>query len=190
MIKLAFIGHLGKDATVNQVNGKNVINFTAAHSETYNDNQGQQQTKTTWVDFSYWTDKTAVAPYLTKGTQVYIEGQPEVRTYQKADQSTGASMAVRVWNLQLLGAPKQPAQQQQQQPAQQPFAAAPQASTPPPPPAPQWNGSAWINPVWNGQQWVMPGAAPVQQPQQQFQQPAQASNPAANITEPIPNLPF
>ena len=79
MIKLQVIGHLGRDAQVNNVNGKNVINFTVAHSERFKDAQGNQKDRTIWVDCAYWTDRTAVAPYLKKGTQVYAEGQPDVR---------------------------------------------------------------------------------------------------------------
>lgn len=103
MIKTLVIGHLGKDAIVNQVNGKHVINFSVAHTEKYKDNQDNTQEKTTWVDCSYWTDRTAIAPYLQKGTQVYVEGTPEVRIFTRADRSTGASFALRVHNIQLLG---------------------------------------------------------------------------------------
>ncbi len=103
MIKLQVIGHLGKDALVNNVNGKNVINFTVAHSERFKDAQGVQKDKTTWVDCSYWTDKTAVAPYLKKGTQVYVEGQPDVRTYTTQDGRNGATLSLRVMSVQLLG---------------------------------------------------------------------------------------
>jgi hypothetical protein len=49
MIKLTAIGHLGKDCTVNSVNGKNVINFTVAHSEKFKNNEGVQVDKTTWL---------------------------------------------------------------------------------------------------------------------------------------------
>ena len=78
MIKMQVIGNLGKDCVVNTVNGKNVINFTVAHSEKYKDSQGNNQEKTTWVDCAYWTDRTAISPYLTKGKQVFVEGTPEV----------------------------------------------------------------------------------------------------------------
>jgi len=40
MIKLQVIGNLGKDCVVNTVNGKNVINFSVAHTEKYKDAQG------------------------------------------------------------------------------------------------------------------------------------------------------
>lgn len=103
MLKAFVIGHLGKDATVNQVNGKAVINFSVAHSEKFKDAAGQAQTRTTWVECSYWTDRTAIAPYLLKGTQVFVEGQPNVDTYKNRDQVTMAAFRLRVEKVQLLG---------------------------------------------------------------------------------------
>ncbi len=103
MIKMQVIGNLGKDCVVNTVNGKNVINFTVAHTEKYRDSQGNNQEKTTWVDCAYWTDRTAVAPYLQKGTQVFVEGQPEVRSFTRNDGTAGSSLSMRVREVQLLG---------------------------------------------------------------------------------------
>lgn len=103
MIKMQVIGNLGKDCVVNTVNGKNVINFTVAHTEKYKDSQGNMQEKTTWVDCAYWTDRTTVAQYLTKGKQIYAEGQPEVRSFQRQDGTAGASLSLRVREVQLLG---------------------------------------------------------------------------------------
>jgi single-strand DNA-binding protein len=103
MIKLQVIGHLGKDCTTNVVNGKNVINFSVAHSEKYKDASGNQVERTIWVDCAYWTERTAVAPYLKKGQLVYAEGSPEVRSYTKNDGTAGTSLTLRVLNVQLLG---------------------------------------------------------------------------------------
>jgi single-strand DNA-binding protein len=103
MIKLQVIGHLGKDCVTNNVNGKTVMNFSVAHSEKVKDAQGNQVDKTIWVDCSYWTDRTGIAPYLKKGTQVYAEGTCEVRTYAKNDGGTGFSLQMRVQSVQLLG---------------------------------------------------------------------------------------
>ncbi|HEY4151517.1 MAG TPA: single-stranded DNA-binding protein [Chitinophagaceae bacterium] len=103
MIKLQVIGNLGKDCVTNAVNGKNVINFNVAHTEKFKDAQGNQKDKTIWVECAYWTDRVGIAPYLKKGTQVYVEGSPEVRTYQKTDGSTAASLTLRVFSVQLLG---------------------------------------------------------------------------------------
>ncbi|MGC8749284.1 single-stranded DNA-binding protein [Hydrotalea sp.] len=103
MIKLQVIGNLGKDAVVNDVNGRKVINFSVAHTERYKDAQGAQKERTVWVECAYWTDRTAIAPYLKKGTQVYAEGQPDVRTYTTQDGRQGASLSLRIANIQLLG---------------------------------------------------------------------------------------
>lgn len=103
MIKMQVIGRLGKDCVVNAVNGKNVINFTVAHSEKYRDSQGNNQEKTIWVDCAYWTDRTAISPYLVKGTQVFVEGSPEVRSFTRQDGTGGASLSLRVREVQLLG---------------------------------------------------------------------------------------
>jgi len=77
MIKLQVIGNLGKDCVTNTVNGKNVINFNVAHTEKFKDGSGQQKEKTTWVECAYWTERTGIAPYLKKGTQVYVEGSQD-----------------------------------------------------------------------------------------------------------------
>lgn len=103
MIKLQVIGNLGKDCITNTVNGKTVMNFNVAHTEKFKDNQGVQKDKTIWVECAYWSDRTGVAPYLKKGTQVYVEGSPEVRTYPKNDGTTGVSLSLRVQSVQLLG---------------------------------------------------------------------------------------
>lgn len=103
MIKLQAIGNLGKDCITNTVNGKNVINFSVAHTEKFRDSKGEQKDKTIWVECAYWTDRTAIAPYLKKGTQVYVEGTPDMRTYTKNDGTTGVSLTLRVTSVQLLG---------------------------------------------------------------------------------------
>lgn len=98
MIKLQVIGNLGRDCTENDVNGRKVINFVVAHNRKIKD-----QDKTTWIDCAYWTEKTAIANYLKKGTTVYVEGTPDVRTYQSNDGNFGASLTLRVQTVQLLG---------------------------------------------------------------------------------------
>jgi len=103
MIKLQIIGNLGKDCIVKEVNGKNVINFSVAHTERYKDSQGNQKERTTWVECAYWTDRTAVAQYLTKGRTVYAEGAPEADAYNNKEGQPAATLRMRVQNVQLLG---------------------------------------------------------------------------------------
>ena len=103
MIKIQIIGNLGKDCIVNEVNGRKVINFSVAHTEKYKDSAGNPKERTTWVECAYWSDKTAVSQYLTKGKTVYAEGTPEADAYTKKDGTPGATLRMRVQNIQLLG---------------------------------------------------------------------------------------
>lgn len=108
MIKLQIVGNLGKDCIVKEVNGKNVINFSVAHSEKYKDSQGNPKERTTWVECAYWTDRTAVAQYLTKGKTVYAEGSPEADAYTNKEGQAAATLRMRVQNIQLLGGNTEP----------------------------------------------------------------------------------
>jgi single-strand DNA-binding protein len=103
MIKLQIIGNLGKDCIVKEVNGKNVINFSVAHTERFKDAQGNQKERTTWVECAYWTDKTGIAPYLVKGRTVYAEGSPEADAYTNKEGQAAATLRMRVQSVQLLG---------------------------------------------------------------------------------------
>lgn len=112
MIKTDLIGRLGKDCSVNSPNGKQVINFSVAIDIGYGDKKS-----TLWAECAYWTDKGNIANFLKKGTQVFVSGEPAVRTYQTNDGKTGASLTVRVFSVQLLGGKQET--QQQAAPAQQ-----------------------------------------------------------------------
>jgi single-strand DNA-binding protein len=103
MIKLQVIGNLGADCIQKEVNGKTVINFNVAHSEKFKDAQGNQKERTIWVNCAYWTDKTGVAQYLTKGRTVYAEGSPEAEAYTNKDGQVASTLRMRVQNIQLLG---------------------------------------------------------------------------------------
>ena len=108
MIKLQIVGNLGKDCIVKEVNGKNVINFSVAHTERFKDSTGNLKERTTWVECAYWTDKTAVAPYLKKGKMVYAEGAPEADAYTNKENQPAATLRMRVQSLQLLGGNESP----------------------------------------------------------------------------------
>ena len=102
MLKTLCIGHLGQDAITNQVAGKNVINFSVADTEKYKDKNGNEVSKTIWVNCSYWTDRTTVAEFLKKGTMVYVEGKPEVKIYVDKSNEPQPQLNMRVQILQLL----------------------------------------------------------------------------------------
>ena len=103
MIKLQIVGNLGADCIQKEVNGKSVINFNVAHTEKFKDSQGNLKEKTIWINCAYWTDRTAIAPYLKKGQMVYAEGSPEAEGYMNKDNQVAATLRMRVQNVQLLG---------------------------------------------------------------------------------------
>jgi len=103
MIKTQIIGHLGKDASINDVNGKTVINFSVAHTNSFTNQQGQKIDNTIWVNCSYWIERITVAEWLTKGKRVYVEGTPSLDTYRNEAGVTVPQLKLRVDSLQLLG---------------------------------------------------------------------------------------
>lgn len=103
MIKLLLLGHLGNDAVVNNVTGRNVINFQVCHSDKYKDSQGSEINKSVWVSCAYWTDKTNIAQYLQKGTRIYVEGQPDIKMYRNSAGENKSNITCRVISIQLLG---------------------------------------------------------------------------------------
>jgi len=103
MIKLQIVGNLGKDCIVKEVNGKTVINFSVAHTERFKDATGALKERTTWVECAYWTDRTAIVPYLKKGQMVFAEGSPEADAYLNKDNQAAATLRMRVREVQLLG---------------------------------------------------------------------------------------
>ena len=111
MYKTILLGNIGKDCVVNTVNGKSVCNFSVAQTEKYKDAQGTQHEKTRWFDCALWRDNTSIAQYLKKGTKVLLEGQIDVKQFQRQDGTQGVGMTFRVSNLTLLGGNKEGQQQ-------------------------------------------------------------------------------
>lgn len=102
LLKIEAIGNLGKDATQNTVEGKTVFNFSIAHTEKWADKE-----RTTWIECAYWTEKTGLFPFLKKGQQVYVEGTPLVRVYDKKEGGQGFSLTCRVGRVVLCGSAKE-----------------------------------------------------------------------------------
>lgn len=113
LLKLQIIGNVGADAVVNNVNGKQVINFNVCHTERFKDNNGVENNRSTWINCSFWTERTAVAQYIKKGNQIYVEGQPTTDTYTK-EGKTFAQLKLRVTNIQLLSSNQNNQQQTSQ----------------------------------------------------------------------------
>jgi len=84
--KVMLIGNLGKDAeTRYTTGGAAVTNFSLATARAVKDGQtGEWREETDWHDIVLWRGEN-VAQYLTKGTQVFIEGRLQTRSWEGQD---------------------------------------------------------------------------------------------------------
>ncbi|MFQ6370668.1 single-stranded DNA-binding protein [Shewanella sp. YIC-542] len=85
--KVILVGNLGQDPEVRYMpNGNAVANITVATSDTWKDQQGQQQERTEWHRVVIFGKLAEIAgEYLRKGSQVYLEGRLQTRKWK--DQS-------------------------------------------------------------------------------------------------------
>jgi single-strand DNA-binding protein len=94
--KVILVGHLGRDAetayTASQVA---VTKFSVATSRRWKDQQtGEWKEETDWSRVVLWRGEN-VAPYLTKGKQVYVEGRLQTRSYDDKD-------GKKVWTTEVI----------------------------------------------------------------------------------------
>lgn len=104
--KAILIGNLGKDPELKYTpSGRAVAQFSLATNERWTGQDGQKNEKTTWHNIVAWGKQAEVMKeYLRKGSQVYIEGRIDNRSYDKKDGSGKAYISeVIVQNFQFIG---------------------------------------------------------------------------------------
>ena len=82
--KVILVGNLGKDPEARSMNnGGEVVSFTLATSETWNDRDGNRQEKTEWHNVVIFNENLGKVAknYLRKGQKAYIEGQLQTRKW-------------------------------------------------------------------------------------------------------------
>ena len=102
--KVILLGHLGRDAeTKFTPSGVPRSNFTIATSRRWKDQQtGEWKEETDWHNVVLWRSEN-VAPHLTKGKQVYVEGRIQTRSWEDKDGNKRYMTEVVADNLILLG---------------------------------------------------------------------------------------
>ena len=193
--KVILVGNLGQDPEVRYMpNGNAVANITVATSESWKDQQGQQQERTEWhrvVLFGKLAEITG--EYLRKGSQVYLEGKLQTRKWKDQSGQDRYSTEVVIdqsGSMQMLGSRGQGGQAQgapmggmpqnagyqsapqQAAPVQNQYAPAPQAA-----PAYQAPAQQQYAPPAPAQQQGY-GQPQAQQPQQGGYAPKQQAAPA------------
>jgi single-strand DNA-binding protein len=117
MNKYIALARLGRDAEVRQAGQTTVANFPAAVDVGFGDNKS-----TLWLDCALFGKRAegALVQYLTKGTQIVVEGEINLRQYQKQDGTYGAAVTLKVQDLTLVGGQSEGGQKSQQPQRQQP----------------------------------------------------------------------
>lgn len=112
MIKLQIIGNLGADATLKQVGEATYISYSVCHTEKNRD--GKEFS--TWVNVMQKTrdSNPRILPYLIKGAQVYVEGNPSVGAYLNNEGKATGSLSLWSFKVDLLGSPRDSASQNNQ----------------------------------------------------------------------------
>lgn len=103
--KVTLVGHLGNDPDLRQTDGGTAVaNFSLATNERWKNKQGEAQEHTEWHRIVAW-GKTAelCKEYLHKGSQVYLEGKLQTRSWQDKDGVTKYTTEVHVNQVQFLG---------------------------------------------------------------------------------------
>ena len=130
--KVIMIGTIGKDAeTKSTSGGSTVSNFSLATNRRVKDSgSGDYKEETDWHNIVLWNND-AVAQYLQKGKQVYLEGSIRTRSYDDKEGNKRYVTEIMANEIVLLGggakdsgsqAPSKPTpqrgptQQRQQQP--------------------------------------------------------------------------
>ena len=134
--KVIIVGNLGNDPEIRTMpNGEQVANITVATSESWTDkNTGEKKTQTEWHRIVLYRRLAEIAgQYLTKGSQVYIEGRLKNRKWQDSNGQDRYTTEIQGDNLQMLGGRQDAAQNQppKQQDKQQKAQSKPQQSEPP-----------------------------------------------------------
>ena len=134
--KVIIVGNLGNDPEIRTMpNGEQVANITVATSESWTDkNTGEKKTQTEWHRIVLYRRLAEItAQYLTKGSQVYIDGRLKTRKWQDSNGQDRYTTEIQGDNLQMLGGRQDAAQNQppKQQDKQQKAQSKPQQSEPP-----------------------------------------------------------
>ena len=132
MIKVEVIGNLGADAQLQVMNGNKFVSFRVANTDAWTDKQtGEIKKSTQWISCSLNGDGGALAPYLKKGTKVFIRGNAQFVVFSSAkshQMEVGVNLFVR--EIELCGGQKENQQTPQQQATEQ-QQTAPQPVSPP-----------------------------------------------------------
>ena len=103
--KVQLIGNLGNAPEVRSTeSGKKLVRFSVATNEQYKNAKGEKVTETQWHNLIAWGTIADIAEkYLTKGTEVAIEGKLINRNYMDKEGNKKHVTEIQVNELLMLG---------------------------------------------------------------------------------------
>ena len=102
--KVTILGRVGKDPEVKEFNGNKVARFSVATSEKWKDKSGAWQEKTEWHNVSFWGKivDSYIQPYLKRGSQVFVEGKLQTRTWDDKDGNKRSAVEIQGLNIEIM----------------------------------------------------------------------------------------
>lgn len=121
MAQITYKGTVVADPVKRQTKtGKAILEVRTAENHYRKENNGFQQTGTTWRSITLWDNAALAAAHLKKGDRVLVEGVEKTEEYQTQQGEQRTNLVVEHATVAII--PKQPqaAPQPTPQPAQQP----------------------------------------------------------------------
>lgn len=104
MLKIEAIGNLGYDAEIKNINGRDVLAYSIAHSE----KRANGESVTTWVECLHYTNNPErLKPYLVKGKTVHVRGNLNASSWVDRQGVTRTSVTCYVGEFDFCGGARQ-----------------------------------------------------------------------------------
>lgn len=102
--KAMIIGRLGQDPDVRYTQSNTAVaNLSVATSERYKDKSGEWKENTEWHRVVAWGRLAEICQeYLKKGSQVYIEGPIQTRSWEDKDGQTKYTTEIKALTMTML----------------------------------------------------------------------------------------
>jgi single-strand DNA-binding protein len=103
--KIILVGNLGRDPELRYTpQGTAVCNFSMATNEKKRDKSGELHDVTTWFRVTLWRQQAEnAAKYLTKGSQVYVEGRLALEEWTDRDGNVRQTLDVQGTDMRFIG---------------------------------------------------------------------------------------
>jgi single-strand DNA-binding protein len=103
--KIVVVGNVGNDPEMRYTpNGVAVTSFSLANNETWKNQAGEKQEKTTWFRVTFWRGSAeSVAQWVKKGDRLLVEGKVEAHAYINKAGEAAASLELTANHWEFTG---------------------------------------------------------------------------------------